>query len=38
MTDLQTWAAILGVGALLVIGAAWVLRDEPQFNPPEDMP
>jgi hypothetical protein len=38
VTDLQIWAVILGVGALLVIGAAWVLRDDPRFNPPEDTP
>ncbi len=36
MTDLQVWAMILGVILALVFGAAWVLRNDPRFNPPSD--
>ena len=38
MSDIQIMLLFIAVGFALVIGAAWVLRNDPRFNPPEDTP
>jgi hypothetical protein len=38
VTDIQIMIAFIAGGFALVLGAGWVLRNDPRFNPPEDTP